>query len=108
MKLQDDIADQELEMFFAELKHQDSEIAVPAYKKRTPSRIWKLLPLGIAASVLLGFWIWNHGENETPLYQDLIIISLVEDENQEQRFVIEQTSTMDVWESPTASLLDTY
>lgn len=108
MKLQDDIEDRELEMFFAELKHQDSEIAIPEYKKRTSSRIWKLLPLGAAASVLLGFWIWNQEQKEEPLYQDLIIISLVEGENQEQKFVIEQAASMDVWESPTASLLDTY
>lgn len=108
MKRLGDSADQELEMFFAELKHQDSKIAISAYKKRTPSRIWKLLPLGIAASVLLGFWIWNQEEKEVPLYQDLIIISLVEGENQEQKFVIEQVASMDVWESPTASLLDTY
>lgn len=108
MKRQDDSADQELELFFAELKHQDSKIAISAYKKRTPSRIWKLLPLGIAASVLLGFWIWNQEEKEVPLYQDLIIISLVEGENQEQKFVIEQVASMDVWESPTASLLNTY
>ncbi|SIS53045.1 hypothetical protein [Belliella pelovolcani] len=110
MKLQNDINDKELDIFFAELRSQDNHIPIPAFNlpKKNATKIWKLLPIGIAASLLLGFWIWNHGEIETPLYQDLIIISLVEDENQEQRFVIEQTSSMDVWESPTASLLDTY
>lgn len=108
MKLQDDIADKELEMFFSELRNKDKKIITPPYSKKPTFKIWKLIPIGIAASLFLGIWILNQEEAESPLYQDMIIISLIEGENSEQKLIIEQASSMDVWESPTASLLDSY
>ncbi|MCH7397323.1 hypothetical protein MM236_04955 [Belliella sp. DSM 107340] len=108
MKLQDDIADEELEMFFSELRNKDKKIITPPYSKKTPFKIWKLIPIGIAASLFLGIWVLNQEKEESQLYQDMIIISLIEGEDDEQKFIIEHTSSMDVWESPTASLLDTY
>ncbi|MFD2034256.1 hypothetical protein ACFSKL_05600 [Belliella marina] len=108
MKLQDDITDVELEMFFSELRNKDSHLNTPTYPGKPTFKIWKLLPIGIAASLLLGLWIWNQEKDDITLYQDMIIISLIERENQEQTIIIEQAASMDVWESPTASLLNEF
>ncbi|MCH7413510.1 hypothetical protein MM213_08445 [Belliella sp. R4-6] len=108
MKLQDDMNDKELEMFFSELRNENNKLTIPEYPKKPSSNFRKLIPIGIAASLLLGIFVWNQTKEETPLYQDLIIISLIEGEDNEQRFVIEQASSMDVWESPTASLLNEF
>lgn len=101
--------DKEIESFFAQLKEKDNEIQIPDFPKakRQRSVNW-WIPFGIAASLAIGFWFANNRPEETNLENDLVIIRLVEDENKEQKFIIETASSIDVWESPTSSLLTDY
>lgn len=107
MNKRDNIEEKELELFFSEWKEKDKRLEIPEfkYKRKTNSNIWKWLPVGIAATFLTGFWLMTSNETEYALESDMVIITLVEDENQEQRFVIETKSSLDVWEAPSSSLL---
>ena len=107
MNKQDSKEERELKLFFSEWKEKDRNSEIPEFemKKRVNSGIWKLIPIGIAAAFLLGFWLITTSDNQFTLDKDTVIITLIEDENQEQRFVIETQSSLDVWESPSSSLL---
>ncbi len=107
MLKQDNIEDKELEGFFADWKEKDNNVEIPDFewKKRPNSGIWKLIPVGIAAAFLLGFWLKTTSDTNFALEKDMVIITLIEDENQDQRFIIETQSSLDVWEAPSSSLL---
>lgn len=101
------IEERELELLFSKWKEKDSKLDIPdfEFKKKNPFRIWGWVPIGVAAAVLLGFWMKHPKENDFTLESDMVIITLIEDENQKQRFVIETKSSLDVWEAPSSSLL---
>jgi hypothetical protein len=105
MKTIDNSEDQNLKHFFNEMKAKDSIIAVPQFPKlrRPKSRI--LIPLGIAASLVLLAWFYSGNEQIPTLEKDVFIITLEEGENNELQFKIEYTSELESWESPTTSLL---
>jgi hypothetical protein len=97
--------DEELRGFFQELKKKDEHLLIPSFpemeKKRTPN--W-WIPVGIAATLLLGAFFLR--EKEPSLNgPEILIITLEEGPNQELQFHIQETTEMDIWESPTASLL---
>lgn len=103
--------DQDLQRFFDELKVKDRELEIPAFEglpkpKSNMTPLW--LSIGIAASLLLfAPLIWPKEEIiEAP--SEVLIITLEENENHEQQFTIQQTTYLDTWESPTASLLTEY
>ncbi len=104
-------ADQELHGFFQAMKEKDQSIPVPEFpeiKKSKTINWW--IPVGIAASLAVGFFLL--GEKEPPAppapIGEVVIITLEEGPNQEMQFNIEHTNEMDIWESPTASLLTEY
>ncbi len=103
----DNIEDKELEGFFADWKENDKNVEIPEFdfKRKINLKIWKWIPVGIAAAFLVGFWLNTTSETEYTLDKDMVIITLIEDENQEQRFIIETQSSLDVWEAPSSSLL---
>lgn len=104
----DDITDEEeLQQFFSEWKEKDKQLPIPPLelKKTRQVTIWKWLPMGVAAVLLLGFWFVLPNSSSRELEKDLVIIKLIENSNQEQEFIIETTSTIDVWEAPSSSLL---
>ena len=103
--------DPELKTFFQGLKKQDENLIIPPFpimeKKRTI--LW-WIPMGIAASLVAGFFLIGEKESKpspSPM-GEVIIITLEEGPNQELQFHIEETTEMDIWESPTASLLTEY
>lgn len=105
--MQENSEGRELELYFSEWKEKDKNLEIPEFewKKKANSGIWKLIPIGIAAAFLLGFWLKTSSETDFTLNKDMVIITLIEDENQQQRFVIETQSSLDVWEAPSSSLL---
>lgn len=108
MKTHNESSDQEIEHFFSEWKKRDGDLEIPAFPKvKSRSRL-KYLPLGIAACLAIGFWLWNQQPQDSNLENDLVIITLTEGENATQKLTIETKSTIDVWESPTSSLLTAY
>ncbi|MFD2200048.1 hypothetical protein [Shivajiella indica] len=107
MNKPDNLEEKELALFFSEWKEEDKKRDIPEfeYEKKSDIRIWKWLPLGIAAAFLVGFWMQSPKPKETDLEGDMVIITFIEDENQEQQFVIEVKSSLDVWEPQSSSLL---
>lgn len=102
--------DQEIQSFFQTMKERDENISVPEFPKiiKTKTINW-WIPAGIAASLALGFFLFGEKETAvTPPIGDIVIITLEEGSDQEMQFNIEHTNEMDIWESPTASLLTEY
>lgn len=101
-------SDQELQGFFDALKAEDRNLSIPEFPSvpKQKSISW-WIPMGIAASLVAGFFLFGEKESDqTPApIGEVIIITLEEGPNQELQFNIEETTEMDIWESPTASLL---
>ena len=104
--------DQDLRGFFDAMIEKDLDIPTPDFPEITrPKTINWWIPAGIAASLIVGFFLLGEKEPTAapqPLIGEVIIITLEEGPNQELQFTIEETTEMDIWESPTASLLAEY
>lgn len=98
----------ELKRFFENMKEQDQQLEIPPYPSYKTRKINFWIPAGIAASLALLGLIMNEPQPIPEAPKEVLIITLQEDENNEQEFVIEETTYLDVWESPTASLLTDY
>jgi hypothetical protein len=101
--------DTELKAFFQCMKEKDGEIPTPDFPEVARARTvnwW--IPMGIAASLLLGFLLFPKQESIPKAPVDVIIITLQQGENQEQQILIEEKTYLETWESPTASLLAEY
>lgn len=101
--------EEEFRGFFQELKKKDEHLVVPPFPEieKKGSRNW-WIPVGIAASLALGFFLWPGEEASPEPPAEVIIITLQEDENREQQILIEEKTYLDTWESPTESLLANY
>lgn len=101
--------DPELNTFFQSLKEKDQAIPTPEFPEVIKQRsISWWMPLGIAASLALGFFLWPSKKTISEPPAEVIVITLQHDENQEQIIVIEEKTHLETWESPTASLLAEY
>ncbi len=99
---------EQLERFFDQMKKQDQHLEIPAFPEVKTRKFSFWIPAGIAASMGLALLVIQKPapiENVTP---EVVIITLQEDENQNQHFTIEESTFLDTWESPTASLLTEY
>ena len=106
MKIQDNNPDEIIDLFFREMKAQDSQRTLPEFVTAPQkNKLLKLLPLGIAASLLLFLWLQPNYESDITLESDQVIITLEVDQNNEQQFNIEFTHSLETWESTTSSLL---
>lgn len=108
MKMQDNNSDKELEGFFIEMREKDRNIPVPPFPKKKKQRSWYLIPIGIAASLALGFLLLPHEDQVPSPPTEVIIITMEEDENNNQQIRIEEKTYLETWESPTNSLLTEY
>lgn len=101
--------DTELKAFFQGMKEKDREILIPEFPEVVKSRSlnwW--IPLGIAASLLLGFFLFPKENIIAEPPAEVIVITLQQDENQGQQIFIEEKTYLETWESPTSSLLAEY
>lgn len=105
METTDNIEDQELKEFFDEMRKKDSKMEIPDFPKFKQSKTWKLIPIGIAASLALIAWFYMANEPNQNLDQEVIIITLEEGKNNELQFRIKTTTEFESWESSTSSLL---
>jgi hypothetical protein len=105
MKTADNIEDKDLQDFFAEMKAKDNFKELPEFPKPKQTKIWQLIPIGIAASLALIAWFYMAKEPNQKLDQEVIIITLEEGKNNELQFRIETTTELESWESSTSSLL---
>ena len=101
--------DKELQSFFDQMREKNGKIQVPHFPEPTKkSSLNWWIPMGIAASLALGFFLWPHGEQIQSPPTEVIVITLGEDENNKQQILIEEKTYLETWESPTASLLADY
>ncbi|WP_296703356.1 hypothetical protein [Algoriphagus sp.] len=98
----------ELKRFFENMKEQDRELDIPPFPSYQTKKFNFWIPAGIAASLALLGLIMNEPQPIPEAPREVLIITLQEGENNEQEFVIEEKAYLDVWESPTASLLTDY
>jgi hypothetical protein len=100
----------ELKRFFENMKEKDQELTIPPFPSYKTKKFNFWLPTGIAASLALLGLIMIKPEpqplSEAP--KEVLIITLQENENNEQEFIIKETTYLDIWESPTSSLLTEY
>lgn len=108
MKMQDIDSNKELERFFMEMKENDRKIVVPPFPNQKNPKLWYLIPIGIAASLALGFLFLPHEDQVPSPPTEVIIITLEEDEKNNQQIRIEEKTYLETWESPTTSLLTEY
>ncbi|SEF70663.1 hypothetical protein SAMN03080598_01079 [Algoriphagus boritolerans DSM 17298 = JCM 18970] len=104
-----DESEKELRNFFQIMKEKDLEIPTPDFPEVAKARAvnwW--IPMGIAASLLLGIFLFPKQESSPKAPVDVIIITLQQGENQEQQILIEEKTFLETWESPTSSLLAEY
>ncbi|WP_114751987.1 hypothetical protein [Pleomorphovibrio marinus] len=105
MKTINNSEDQDLQNFFSELRAEDSVIVAPQFPKIRKSKSWRLIPIGIAASLALLAWFFSGDKAIQTLDHDVIIITLEAGQNNELQFKIESTTELESWDSPTSSLL---
>lgn len=104
-----DESDQELRSFFQAMKEKDQEIPTPDFPEIVKMRsINWWIPMGIAASLLLGFFLLPEENTSPEPPVEVIVITLQKGENQEQQILIEEKTYLDTWASPTSSLLAEY
>ncbi len=99
---------EQLERFFDQMKKQDEHLEIPAFPEIKTQKFNLWIPAGIAASLALLGLIMQDPQPLPEPPKEVLIITLQENENNEQEFVIEETTYLDIWESPTASLLTEY
>lgn len=99
---------EQLDRFFDQMKKQDEQLEVPAFPEIQTRKISFWIPAGIAASMGLALLFIQKPTLVETVAPEVVIITLQEDENQNQQFTIEESTFLDTWESPTASLLSEY
>ena len=100
--------DEQLEQFFDQMKKQDEQLEIPAFPEVKTRKFNLWIPAGIAASLALLGLIMQEPQPLPEAPNEVLIITLQEGDNNEQEFIIEEKAYLDVWESPTASLLTDY
>lgn len=106
MKTANELKDPVLEDFFAAYKREDRHLSIPVFPERRKKIKKKAFAvLGIAASLFLALFYFERGEEKISLDRDVVVISLEKNENQDPTIVVRSTTSMDIWESPTSSLL---
>lgn len=100
----------EIKSFFDDMRKEDLKNTIPEFEalflRKKKSKIRYMIPVGIAASLILGFGIWNK-KSETIPEQDTLVISL---ENQEitTDVLLSNDVSIFTWESSTASLINDF
>ncbi|WP_192347266.1 hypothetical protein [Algoriphagus sp. Y33] len=98
----------QLERFFDQMKKQDQQLEIPAFPEVKTRKFSFWIPAGIAASMIFAFLFIQKPAPIESVSPEVVIITLQEDENHNQHFIIEESTFLDTWESPTASLLTEY
>jgi hypothetical protein len=107
--MKNDESTRDVKAFFDLMKEKDQNLTIPEFPEvvKTRSINW-WIPMGIAASLLLGFLLFPKENTEPEAPVDVIIITLQSNENHEQQILIEEKTYLETWESPTSSLLAEY
>ncbi|MEP0264769.1 hypothetical protein [Dokdonia sp.] len=102
--------DDDIKAFFADMRKEDTQHTIPKFedllpKKRT-SKIRYIIPIGIAASLIVGFGVWTDTTETRTIPDDTLFISLEEETGTET--LLSDDLSVFSWESPTASLINDF
>lgn len=97
--------DELIESFFKDMRKADQNLEVPAFPESKTRKINWLIPVGIAASLVLAGFLFFEKEPEVKVPAEVIIITLENGPNHEQQFKIQESTYLETWESNTSSLL---
>ena len=100
--------DQIIKEFFHRMKEEDEKLSIPKIPISPPIRFRRWISLGIAASFLalltISFVYWKKQKVED--YTFVIILS--EQSETTSKSLVVQEPLMELWESPTQSLIDDF
>lgn len=103
--------EEELKKFFTAMRREETQHAIPEFESLLPqkkgSKIRYLLPVGIAAMLLVGFGIWT--ENKKPLLskEETVYITIGEEEKPTD-ILLPKEDPMMAWESSTTILINDF
>ncbi len=107
--MKNDESTRDIQAFFDQMKEKDQNLTIPEFPELVKSRsINWWIPIGIAASLMIGFLLLPQEEMIAEPPAEVIIITLQQDENHEPQILIEEKTYLETWESPTSSLLAEY
>lgn len=103
--------DDDIKAFFADMRKDDMQHEIPKFEevfpKKRPSRMWYMLPVSIAASLIVGFGVWtNTSERITPEEDELVII--IGDQETTTETLLTDDISVFSWESSTAALINDF
>lgn len=101
---------QEIKSFFEEMRKEDLKNKIPEFEdmfpKKRPSSLRYIIPVSIAASLILGFSIWTKTP-ETVIPEDELVIAIENADTTTETLLTKETSVFS-WESSTASLINDF
>ncbi|GGG15316.1 hypothetical protein GCM10011344_14900 [Dokdonia pacifica] len=101
---------QDIKSFFEDMRKEDSKHTIPEFEEVFPekktSKLRYLLPIGIAASLLLGFGVWTKNPKTTE-QEEALVITIENQESTTETLLLEDPSVFS-WESSTASLINDF
>jgi hypothetical protein len=107
--MKNDDSTRDIQAFFDQMKEKDQNLTIPEFPEVVkPRSINWWIPIGIAASLMIGFLLLPQEEMITEPPAEVIVITLQQDENHEPQILIEEKTYLETWESPTSSLLAEY
>lgn len=102
--------DHDIKSFFAAMRKKDKQLAIPEFDamlpKKKPSIVRYIIPVGIAASLMIGFGIWTTTQ-KTKIQEETVVITIVNEETSTESLL---TDTMSVfsWQSETDALINDF
>ena len=106
--------DHDIKSFFAEMRKKDKQLAIPEFEemlpKKKPSIVRYIIPVGIAASLIVGVGIWTTTQKTNTQEETVVITIESEEMNEETSTESLLTDTMSVfsWESETDALINDF
>lgn len=97
-----------IEEFFQEMKEQDMELEIPLSPRPQHPKKYNWLPLSVAASVLLflvSYFIYSVESFEEKY---AITIRFENNEGSKTESLVNNKASIDMWESPTQSLIEDF
>ena len=108
------ISDDELKKVFSELRSEDMErLEIPSFEqvvdRKKSARTRYLIPIGVAASLILGVLIFLQPDysntSEQSGSEEIILLGKEQTESTDELLDGEEAFVADSWESPTSSLI---
>lgn len=102
--------DHDIKSFFDDMRKKDKQQSIPEFEamlpKRSTSKLRYIIPVSVAASLIVGFGIWPKTP-KTTTEQDTLVITIGNEEITTEIVLPEDISVFS-WESSTASLINDF